>query len=244
VPITNWHWSQVKATKSKNGTLWGVYRVVGTYDGRAFTLTERPGPPDPAEPSPLYPDEPVITPCSPPGRQPFDAQANERLKAVAVMALTRQAALAGQALSAGKWPPALDPELVASEQRTAAVTALARQAPGYAGLWMVNGGTIDQVLNVAFTGDVDRREAELREIWAGALCVVRYERTYHELRSIQDEFAAPRPFGLQLIAVGIDEARNHVDVRTLIVDDGTRRAIDALYGVGAVRFFTALNRQS
>lgn len=91
-----------------------------------------------------------------------------------------------------------------------AAVAAARQAPGFAGLWIVNAGMVDQVLNVAFTADLDRREAEIRQRWGGALCVVRHERTIRELRSIEAEFLAPAgiPFGLQLLGAGVDEPAN------------------------------------
>jgi hypothetical protein len=204
VPISNWRWDQVKDEKSKSGTTWGGYRVVGTYDGATFTLTERPGPPGP---STLYPDEPLVTPCSPPE---------------------------------GGWQP-VDPAR-ANEQGMAAAVAAARQAPDFAGVWIVNAGTVNPVLNVAFTGGLDRREAELRQSWGGPLCVVRHDRTLRELSRIQAEFSPPEgpPFGLHLVAVGVDEPSNQVVVRALLVDDGTRRAIDARYGVGAVRVITAL----
>ena len=44
VPVSGWDWSTVEA-ESSNGTTWGEYRVVGTFDGETFTLTEPPGEP-------------------------------------------------------------------------------------------------------------------------------------------------------------------------------------------------------
>jgi hypothetical protein len=203
VPVTNWRWDQVQGERSMKGTTWGGYRVVGVYDGRSFTLTDRPGP---AGPSTLLPDEPLTTPCSSPaaGWHPVDA---------------------------GR----------ANEQAMSAAVAAARQAPGFAGLWIGNAGMVDQELNVAFTEYLDRREAEIRQRWGGALCVVRHERTLRELRNIQGEFsaAAGAPFGLRLLSVGVDEPANQVVIIAVLLDVDARRAIDARYP-GAVRVVSAL----
>jgi hypothetical protein len=62
LPITNWSWDQAKGEQSLAGVTWGSYRVVGTYDGKAFTLTEPPSIP---EPRTIFDDEPP--PCPTPG---------------------------------------------------------------------------------------------------------------------------------------------------------------------------------
>lgn len=203
VPVTNWRWDQVKGERSTKGTTWGGYRVVGVYDGGAFTLTERPGSPGP---STLVPDGPLTTPCSAP---------------------------------AGGWRP-LDPGRANDQAMNAAVAAV-RQAPGFAGLWIVNAGMVDQVLTVAFTKDLDRREAEVRQRWGGALCVVRHQRTLRELRNIQGEFSAPAgaPFGLRVTGAGVDEPANRVVITSVLVDIDARRLIEARYP-GAVRVVSAL----
>jgi hypothetical protein len=41
-PIAGWSWDDVDGEESASGTTWGVYRVVGTWDGEQLTLTERP----------------------------------------------------------------------------------------------------------------------------------------------------------------------------------------------------------
>lgn len=40
VPITNWDWDRVPGEERLRGTVWGLYHVVGTYDGAAFTVEE------------------------------------------------------------------------------------------------------------------------------------------------------------------------------------------------------------
>ena len=40
VPVANWDWDAVEGEESLNGTTWGVYHVVGTYDGESFTVVQ------------------------------------------------------------------------------------------------------------------------------------------------------------------------------------------------------------
>lgn len=44
VRVAGWDWGEVDGEERSGGTIWGEFRVVGTYDGKTFTLTERPGP--------------------------------------------------------------------------------------------------------------------------------------------------------------------------------------------------------
>jgi hypothetical protein len=44
-PVSGWDWTQVDGEETANGTTWGEFHVVGTYDGTGFTLTEAPGAP-------------------------------------------------------------------------------------------------------------------------------------------------------------------------------------------------------
>lgn len=43
VPVTGWDWDMVDGETRAAGTIWGRYRVVGTFNGATFALTERPG---------------------------------------------------------------------------------------------------------------------------------------------------------------------------------------------------------
>jgi hypothetical protein len=38
LPIPNWRWDQVAGEQAANSTVWGRYRLVGTYDGASFTV--------------------------------------------------------------------------------------------------------------------------------------------------------------------------------------------------------------
>jgi hypothetical protein len=49
VDVIGWSWEDVDGEESRGGTTWGDYHVVGTWDGTALTLTERPGPPEVTE---------------------------------------------------------------------------------------------------------------------------------------------------------------------------------------------------
>lgn len=40
VPIANWDWQAVSGEERLSGTIWGNYHVVGSYDGKTFTLTD------------------------------------------------------------------------------------------------------------------------------------------------------------------------------------------------------------
>jgi hypothetical protein len=109
VPISNWRWGPAKGKKLDRGTTWGAYRVVGTYDGKAFALTEPPGPPGP---STLYPEEPITTPCSPPagGWHPVDpGRTSEHALAAAVAAARHAPDFAGVWIAdAGTLSPVLN----------------------------------------------------------------------------------------------------------------------------------------
>lgn len=63
--VFGWDWSKVEA-ESANGTTWGSYTLVGTYDGERFTLTEPATPPSKrTRPPDIYPEE-IKTPCDEP----------------------------------------------------------------------------------------------------------------------------------------------------------------------------------
>jgi hypothetical protein len=56
IPISNWDWGTVSDEETVGDSIWGDYRLVGTFDGRAFTVEEVTPPPhagghqDPIEP--------------------------------------------------------------------------------------------------------------------------------------------------------------------------------------------------
>jgi hypothetical protein len=66
--ITNWDWSTVTGDESANGTRWGEYVIVGTYnaDGTEFTLSESARTPTAADREQPASDPDFSTPCAEP----------------------------------------------------------------------------------------------------------------------------------------------------------------------------------
>ncbi len=120
----------------------------------------------------------------------------------------------------------------------------ARRSPDFSGLWIAYIGTPseasesdnDYVLNVAFTGDLQRHEADIREIWGGALCVVVSERTLERLRLIQEELTGRvgQEMGLEVLYASSSENRNVVEIGVTVATEETLRAIEERYGEGVV----------
>jgi hypothetical protein len=213
LPIPNWRWDQVEGEQSANGTTWGTYQLVGTYDGASFTVVraDRP-PPATSRPSAAerFKDEPRPACPEPKGdwQVPDPARRSERY---------------------------LEP-----------VDRFARAQPDFAGLWLSYlapmGGNVAEdpgefVLNVAFTGDLARHQAELRLRWGGRLCVARQQRSYRELLRIQRELqgGVGRDLGLRVLGTGIRESANAVHLMVVVLEERAREAIDARYGAGAVQ---------
>jgi hypothetical protein len=213
VPITNWDWTAVEGEESRAGTTWGDYRVVGTYDGRAFTVIEA----SPwIERDPEQAEDPIDTPCPEP---------------------------------AGGWRAA-DPTKI-SEGHFAAAAAFADSQPESAGVWVDYVVEPDpdaaadperQILNAAFTGNLERHEAALRERWGGPLCVTQHDYTLAELERIQEDLTSrgAEALGLELLSVGVFVPENAVELVALVVDGEAREALDVRYGEGAVRASGAL----
>lgn len=124
---------------------------------------------------------------------------------------------------------------------------LAEDEEDFAGLWVdtVDEGPIagDTILNVAFTGDLDRHETALRAVWGGPLCLVEQERTQAELEALQAELDDPRvaeALGLEVTWSGTDVLDNSVTVGVVVADAEAEAAVVERYGEGAVELFPAL----
>lgn len=132
----------------------------------------------------------------------------------------------------------------ASDRDRIEVMRAARRSPDFSGLWIDYIGTPsessdsdnDYVLNVAFTGDLQRHEADIREIWGGALCVVGSERTLDELRLIQEELTGRvgQEMGLEVLYASSSENRNVVEIGVTVATEEALRAIEERYGEGVV----------
>jgi len=104
-----------------------------------------------------------------------------------------------------------------------AARAYAEAQPDYAAVWLDS-----SILNVQFTGNLERHERALRAVWGGALCVSMGERTAAEVEAIRaalhDELS---PMGTAILAAG----RIGLQV---VVDDGLQQRLDDRYGPGLV----------
>jgi len=132
--------------------------------------------------------------------------------------------------------PCADPGGVTDRSRTSdgdreAAIASARKQPDVAGVWLDGA-----VLNLAFTGDLERHEREARSQWGGPLCVSRLPRTYASLERTNErifaaaERAVAEEAGVYVYAGAVREDRNDVEVSVLVADDVTRRWMADHYG--------------
>ncbi|HJV03927.1 MAG TPA: hypothetical protein VJ868_01570 [Actinomycetota bacterium] len=215
VPLTAWDWGTVDGEERLAGTIWGEYRVIGTYDGSSFRVLEV-GPPDPP-PAP-DPADPVDTPCSePPGG--WEADDPGRTSEADRQRATRAAS--SEPDFAGLWIDHVgDP---APEDTEADPTSA------------------EIILNVAFTEDIPRHESDLRALWGGPLCVVQHARTEAELRSIQRDLPGGlSDLGLTVLWTDVDIVDNVVEVGVVAIDPQTREALDDRYGPDTLRAVPAL----
>jgi hypothetical protein len=211
LPIVGWDWSKVAGQFEKSGdTRWGSFVLTGTFDGTTFTMTKPAislATYDPAAP-PAY--DPFKTPCAEPD---------------------------------GGWA-VVDPAKT-NDQTMQQVFEKASQLDGYAGSWMdqSRNTSTDEgqqndptlvVVNVTVTGDVDAAEAELREIWGGALCVSKAKYTETDLQAIQTQLQ-------ELPGLLTSNAQNDQVTAEVINDDGSIQAwADDEYGAGRVVITSAL----
>ncbi|HEX6400167.1 MAG TPA: hypothetical protein VF108_06830 [Actinomycetota bacterium] len=129
-----------------------------------------------------------------------------------------------------------------------ATMRVAERSEEFAGLWIDSLGPVDEldpppfVLNVAFTGDPATYEDDLRAVWGGPLCVLRFDHGYRDLRRIQRELGdgGAEALGLELLWSSVDVMTNRVEIGTIVIDDDGRAALDAAYGRGVVRVVPAL----
>ena len=110
--------------------------------------------------------------------------------------------------------------------------AYARAQPDTAGVW-----TDGDTLNLTFTGDLARHEADVRQRWRGPLCVAHHDHPISELADIQRRLNGPdaKAAGVYVLITSINEVRNRVDAEVLIADDSAQRWVDTKFGADLVR---------
>jgi hypothetical protein len=203
--VVGWDWSAVDDEESANGTTWGEYSVVGTWDGERLTLTEPPGPPSDGQ-GPPPPGSDFSTPCPAP---------------------------------IGGWR-VIQPATASAEGQQAAIEH-ANAQPDLGAVWFDAGAEPADdlpglpepaVLNVAFTGDLDRHERELRALYGGPLCVSQVARTQAELDEVQQ--AVHAALGADALGSGADGRRGVVDVQVTVVDPDIEARVAAVDPDGVV----------
>lgn len=217
IPLEGWSWDGVDGEESAAGTTWGEFHVVGAYDGRTFTVAEASLPEDPGPPEAPEQDRFAPACAEPPGgwRAPDPERATpERMGRVAAAAGDEPDYAAAWVSYPHKDPTKADPEDMDREDM----------------------GPHDVVLNVAFTGDVERHERELRAIWGGPLCVVERGHLFRDLKAVQRELGevAESDLGLQVLWSDIDEVGGKVLLGVVTIDEAGRQELDRRYGEGVV----------
>lgn len=205
--IVGWDWAEVDGEESANGTTWGDFTVVGTWGGAALTLTltETPGPPS------TGPRREVdfSTPCAtPPGGWSVVDAAKLGGQGAALEYADAEADFAGAWLDQSINP--------ASREESPDESAMNDPAK--------------LVLNVRFTGDLERHEAEIRGLWGGALCITQGARTLQELVDVQQELGEE----LDAVGSGIDATIPALVVSVVIAEESLQTSLDERFGEGAV----------
>lgn len=211
LPLATWDWDVVEGEESVDGVIWGMYRVLGTYDGETFSIESAEpadGAPDPFAEIYAESDAIVAAECpEPPGG--WTASEPARTSVGDQEAADRYAR--GQPEAAGSW--------------------MVRDTGTEAEL---SGDEI--VVAWAFTGNLEAHEAELRVRWGGPMCVVAREQTERELRGVQRDLEKNgREIGLDWDQVGASEIDGRVHVHAFIAPPDVVASLDARYGAGLVR---------
>jgi hypothetical protein len=137
-----------------------------------------------------------------------------------------------------------DPATTNHEALEAAV-AYANDQPQFGGHWVDRDSMADgdrpynmptddpgeMVLNVRFTGDLHRHEAQIGEIWGGALCVADARYTRAEMEDIERQLVAEVE-GAGMSAV--HDAHGKVLISVGVVPQGLQAELDERFGEGVV----------
>jgi hypothetical protein len=208
--IPNWTWNGLRS-ESAAGSTWGNYLLTGTSEGDTFTLTEPATVAEGGNGSP--PTPPLGTLCAEP---------------------------------AGGWKP-VDPARATREALEAAQIK-ANADPDFAGLWVDLRSPPNQpptgeqdpttlVLNVRYTKDLARHEAELRAVWGGSLCLTQATRSIADLTRIQNELTDPKA---GVTSSSVDIRTGTVEIYVFVATQARQRELDAAYGPGVVRLIGQL----
>jgi hypothetical protein len=214
--LSGWRWNGLNP-ESDGGTTWGSYVITGTFDGRVFTLSEPATVNDGSvKPPPRAPEPDYTSPCPAPagGWRPVNlAKATDAAFQAASIMVSADADFAGLWLDQ-QTMPTVDPN---------------------------RGGVIMNdptklVLNVRFTKDLARHEADIRKVWGGALCVSQAEHSLAELKRVEKQ-VNPGP---GVIYSEIDPVTGIVEVEMWVATHQRQRELDVKYGSRLVHLAGAL----
>lgn len=217
--LEGWDWGDVDGEETgihvqegDTRVTFGEFHVTGSYDDGVFTVVDA-GSPEPANPDPDL--DALGTPCPEPpgGWAPADRKKASEWDADRAGNVAEEESDFG-----GIWVDHYDPD-GPDEGR---------------GIW-ADGWADDRViLNIAFTGSLERHERELRKLWGGPLCLTKADRTYLELQTMQDEIA--EYLGREVLGTSVNAREGTVEVHVITLDAATKAAIHERYGAGVVRF--------
>jgi hypothetical protein len=144
----------------------------------------------------------------------------------------------------GGWP-GLDQ---ATQNDDTAAHAYARSQPDYVTSWVTHlepekfeFGPV--IVNVVFTDDAERHEAEIRKVWGGPLCVIERDvLSARELARIRKEVEAGLDeLGLRMLWSDASGVEPVIEIGVVVdVNGAAQSELDARYGPGVVRIVPAL----
>lgn len=132
---------------------------------------------------------------------------------------------------AGGWAP-VDPTR-SSEKHLDRAARVAKKEPDYGDVWVDYYDGRRLILNLVFTGSLERHERELRELWGGPLCLTKGDRTHAELQEIRQEVSAHPD--LDVLWSSTDGSSGTVEIGVAAIDAATLTELDERYGEGVVR---------
>jgi hypothetical protein len=212
--VVGWSWTKA-AHASQGGVQYGLYDVVGRYDGTTVTLTE-PAQEQKGGPT-IQTVDPFVTPCPAPagGWRPVH------------LTTATDAAFSAATALAQKQPGYA---MLWIDQNVVIDTSAANTS---------NAGYNDPtklILNIATKGDQAAMTRTLRRVWGGSLCVSGAPRTEAELVVIQDSLT--RTPGL--LSSSVNGRSGSVELDLILATTQLQQQFDTRYGVGVVRLYGAL----
>lgn len=110
--------------------------------------------------------------------------------------------------------------------------------PGHALLWIDEQAPGHRVVNVSTAGDPAAVESAVRQVWGGALCVSRAERSEADLARVLAEVEGSGD--RVLLDRQLDAMAGRVTATVLLARDADQRDLDERYGAGVVRLSSVL----